>query len=1295
MSDFRKLRMTAKGRELLALAHQGVELLLLNIVVGNGAWSQENQEGDPPVALVSQKKVLSVSAIEQSGEVAQVRGMLTNTSMTQGFAITEIGVTAQHPVDGEILYMADYCELAKSSYIPDNSGAPVEIPLSLDVLVASSQEVTLQINDRFFSATKQDIDDHDAEPDAHQPLVDRLHASQPAITSPTPGALDVIETPTFQSAAFESHFAGVAHSHSQWQVETAAGDWTAPVHDSGADAVNLESYTLPSDILVVSTIYKVRVRHRCGPDGLWSEWSDPITFTTRDVFTYVAAPTNQNPGDGATDIGETPMLQGAAFQVVGGSDSHLESEFRILQGGSVVHTSTGLGAVTSYNVPQGVLVENTSYSWQCRYRGTSLGWGEWSAATGFTTMFAFIVGDDAVTYDPTLAVDYVVFQNLDTSTGSATADGGQGFFDTESQGEGEGDWSKVTVESDVRDPEGMSVDPGSTTSSLVLTSPKSGLLTDGDKILVNDGAAGAELIEVAVGSVVFQEGGIDWEYEADTSQQPNAQGWTITESGCTWAADGGVSTKTDSQGVTKTGWRFHVYTYPNGLSLTRTGTPARTGTNWTMEFWAFAEFNTTCQNYLGISDGAHILSFNMRPPNGYDVYTGSGYQDVASFPVNTWHKIKIVIDWTALTFDFYKDDVLVVENWSFSGSTTTSNEVRFHQEGYSSPNNYHVSGIKITQDGSVNPNAYTCTSISPALAAEPDKVFLPAPLYLAHGDGTRILRPDAKVDFTESGGIVQENVQGSVTQLMVDTADTSGHFNTAKGSRVLTGCRIILEGGAELAINSITGDGTGTDAMTFSGTVGAGTYAVTAIHGTAFFGGQLQLSEAGGTPVTGQGYCATKSIPLEYVADIAGVAITESSTGFKRYLLSLDGSSSFMGYLVQSSTPIPTTEATATANCFVCEMAAASGNEVGVGGGEDETARTLTATGTVGAASGGFRNVGADGYLAVAPALLNNVMDGPKWQIMGKAKGCGGGSDWLFAFEGQINGSSVLVGVHIHEKALQMSHPNETNTYEGYTTAPVSGEEFWWSVWADGTNNIRFGWKTGDIPTGWDSFPVDQRVEGNGLGDLTGVDWSAGSGVAHIGNYSTSIGDAWSLDADIGTVIITKSPWIDYVYAWETVASAKASDHSGADGAWRYKDSGDAWNAAYVENSLAACSQASGEGMASTSSQLEIVADADWPDVSGVTGDLVLAVILQESGGQAYCESAAFTCEYSGGRGDFLLAALAAASWIDDAGTMVVTETSAEIEPATTFRGVAMGITELPTGAQISTPKINTWKQGA
>ncbi len=84
--------------------------------------------------------------------------------------------------------------------------------------------------------------------------------------------------------------------------------------------------------------------------------------------------------------------------------------------------------------------------------------------------------------------------------------------------------------------------------------------------------------------------------------------------------------------------------------------------------------------------------------------------------------------------------------------------------------------------------------------------------------------------------------KGSITTFTCDTANTSGHFNTAATARVKAGCRMVING-VSYPILSITGDGTAANSVVFAGTLTTGAKTLTAIHGCKLNGAALALSD--------------------------------------------------------------------------------------------------------------------------------------------------------------------------------------------------------------------------------------------------------------------------------------------------------------------------------------------------------------------------------------------------------------------------------------------------------------------
>ena len=103
----------------------------------------------------------------------------------------------------------------------------------------------------------------------------------PRNVSPSDSATGISLTPTLRSSAF-SDPEGDAHAASRWQIRTAAGNYSIPVYDSGADASNLTTIVIPSGLLGDSATYYWHVSYEDNTNE-WSAWSAQTSFTTLDI----------------------------------------------------------------------------------------------------------------------------------------------------------------------------------------------------------------------------------------------------------------------------------------------------------------------------------------------------------------------------------------------------------------------------------------------------------------------------------------------------------------------------------------------------------------------------------------------------------------------------------------------------------------------------------------------------------------------------------------------------------------------------------------------------------------------------------------------------------------------------------------------------------------------------------------------------------------------------------------------------------------------------------------------------
>lgn len=154
---------------------QGTQLLFTRIALGDGVWQGPINPAEM-TALVSEKKSIQIQGIEVVGNgTARLRAVLINNEIQTGFFARELGVFANDPEDGEILYAVSYAG-EQCDYIPPTGNIVVENIIDVFVIVATAQDITATINDTVVIATKKDIIEHNNSLSSHQDIRQQINA---------------------------------------------------------------------------------------------------------------------------------------------------------------------------------------------------------------------------------------------------------------------------------------------------------------------------------------------------------------------------------------------------------------------------------------------------------------------------------------------------------------------------------------------------------------------------------------------------------------------------------------------------------------------------------------------------------------------------------------------------------------------------------------------------------------------------------------------------------------------------------------------------------------------------------------------------------------------------------------------------------------------------------------------------------------------------------------------------------------------------------------------------------------
>ena len=154
---FGGLIITNKGRNLQAKAQTGVELVYTRLAMGKGAIASEVIA--ELNSLIDEIKSLNIERLKVlDNNKAVIKAAFSNSDITTGFYFREVGVFAQDPDEGEILYC--YGNAGDTAeYIPASGGPDiVEKTIDITTIIGNAANVSAVINESLVYALKSEAD---------------------------------------------------------------------------------------------------------------------------------------------------------------------------------------------------------------------------------------------------------------------------------------------------------------------------------------------------------------------------------------------------------------------------------------------------------------------------------------------------------------------------------------------------------------------------------------------------------------------------------------------------------------------------------------------------------------------------------------------------------------------------------------------------------------------------------------------------------------------------------------------------------------------------------------------------------------------------------------------------------------------------------------------------------------------------------------------------------------------------------------------------------------------------------
>jgi len=177
----------------------------------------------------------------------------------------------------------------------------------------------------------------------------------PVAVAPLTGTTEFPVDGTLQASPYAPLYSADAREFREFQIDTATGDFTAPI---SVAQVNADTWAI-SPAIPDNTDLQWRCRDK-SVAGDYSNWSQPQSFQTFDI--YVVTPSFIYPAQGESVPERDAPILTSDFQIVNSQDTHIASYWLIKNNLGAVVYSTGRDTVnlTSWQPPLGVIIDGMS-----------------------------------------------------------------------------------------------------------------------------------------------------------------------------------------------------------------------------------------------------------------------------------------------------------------------------------------------------------------------------------------------------------------------------------------------------------------------------------------------------------------------------------------------------------------------------------------------------------------------------------------------------------------------------------------------------------------------------------------------------------------------------------------------------------------------------------------------------------------------------------------------------------------------------------------------------------------------
>lgn len=144
MADFGSLSLTTLGLALQQKVESGSILTFTKVAIGDGTISSD-MDVKSLTDLIDPKITATINSVSASGTAVTLKFTFSNNGLTEGFYIRELGIFANDPDEGEILYA--YSNALSPDYLPADGGSNiVEEIFEVIAAIGNASNVTATID---------------------------------------------------------------------------------------------------------------------------------------------------------------------------------------------------------------------------------------------------------------------------------------------------------------------------------------------------------------------------------------------------------------------------------------------------------------------------------------------------------------------------------------------------------------------------------------------------------------------------------------------------------------------------------------------------------------------------------------------------------------------------------------------------------------------------------------------------------------------------------------------------------------------------------------------------------------------------------------------------------------------------------------------------------------------------------------------------------------------------------------------------------------------------------------------